>query len=198
MSRQSYLAKIVVFLVLMQLCSLEKTLSRRKRFLYFPNGGTFKLVLGFATPVKLGLKQSMAWGWNFQFQYAEPQTPNNTRIYPPIVGRSRIKRDGRNDRALFYSAIEDILNRNGFSGRACLLRSICENALYSLHHEANGLYGHLLHIALTPDYGDGKAISDLDPVYLEAKKAGEFGVDCSSLYPDCSGSGLLDTISLLE
>ncbi|XP_044258807.1 uncharacterized protein LOC123007521 isoform X2 [Tribolium madens] len=190
------MSKFLVFLVLIHLCSLEKTLYRQKRFLYFPNGGTFKLVLGFATPVKLGLKQSMAWGWNFQFQYAEPQTPNNTRIYPPIIGRSRIKRDDRNDRALFYSAIEDILNRNGFSGRACLLRSICENALHSLHHEANGLYGHLLHIALTPDYGN--AISDLDPVYLEAKKAGEFGVDCSTLYPECGDCGLLDTISLLE
>jgi hypothetical protein len=193
------LFQLVIFLSVFPLCSFEKTLHRQKRFLYYPNGGTFKIVLGFAIPIKLGLRQSMACGWNIQFQYPEPKTTNDTRIYPPIVGASRKKRDSfPNDRSLAYAGFEAILDRNGLNGRACLLRSICENAMENLHHEANGLYGHLLHIALTPDYGDGKPDPELDPVYLEAKEAGEFGVDCASLYPDCHGDGLLDMISLLD
>lgn len=50
-----------------------------------------------------------------------------------------------------------------------------------------------------PDYGDGEIAPDLDPIYMEAKRAGEFGVDCGSLYPHCQhGDGLLDMISLLD
>ncbi|KAJ3666006.1 hypothetical protein Zmor_001466 [Zophobas morio] len=206
MSLASVLPQVICLVILLlsfSLCSTEKNSQRHRRYalpLYYPRGGSFKIVFGFAMPIPLGLKQSMAWGWNLQFQYVAPQYTNNTSIYPPIVGRSREKRDNFvSDRSLAYSGIEAILNRNGLNGRACLLRSICENAMDSLNHEANGLYGHLLHIALTPDYGDGKTDPDLDPVYLEAKKAGEYGVNCGSLYPDCEdGNGLLDMISLLD
>ncbi|KAJ8977383.1 hypothetical protein NQ317_001984 [Molorchus minor] len=87
----------------------------------------------------------------------------------------------------------------GINGRECLLRSICENAVDSTFHEANGLYGHLLHIALTPNYGDGEVDPDLDPVYFDAQQAGEYGVECQSLYTECnSASGLLDSFSILE
>ncbi|RZC35090.1 hypothetical protein BDFB_012806 [Asbolus verrucosus] len=104
--------QVVVLLSILPLCALENSLHRQKRFLYYPNGGTFKLVIGFAIPVQLGLKQSMACGWNLQFQYAEPQTTNNTRIYPPIVGRSREKReDFVSDRALAYRGFEALLSR---------------------------------------------------------------------------------------
>lgn len=34
-------------------------------------------------------------------------------------------------------------------GRNCLLRSICENAMDSVDHEGNGIYGQLLHILLS-------------------------------------------------
>ena len=48
-----------------------------------------------------------------------------------------------------------------------------------------------------PDYGDGIVDDDLDPDYVDAKKAGLYGVDCSTLYPTCElGFGLLDLIAV--
>ncbi|KAF2881346.1 hypothetical protein ILUMI_24825 [Ignelater luminosus] len=161
---------------------------------------SFKLVIGVAIPVKLGLKQSMVYALNFQYQYVAAQNRSQLEVYPPIISRSRDKRQiEKSDRALVYLGLESLMNRYGINGKSCILRSICENAMESLHHEANGLYGHLMHIILTPDYGDGEIDEDLDADYLDAQKAGEYGVDCLSLFPACPyGHGILDLISLLE
>lgn len=57
----------------------------------------------------------------------------------------------------------------------------------------------IIQMCFSPDYGDGEVDEDLDPCYLEAQRAGEFGVDCFSLFRDCDrGEGLLDLISLLD
>lgn len=67
-------------------------------------------------PIPLGIKQSMAIGWNLQWQY--PCATNITQLqsYPPVVGKSRDKRNIENedrpsDRALAYKGFEDILER---------------------------------------------------------------------------------------
>ncbi|XP_018573081.1 uncharacterized protein LOC108912356 [Anoplophora glabripennis] len=160
-----------------------------------------KIVFGLAIPVKLGPMQTIGMGWNFQFQYTEPTNITQLQTYPPVVSaRSRDKREMQeSDRALFYSGLEGVLNSEGIDGRACILRSICENAADSTFHEANGLYGHLIHIALTPDYGDGEVDPQLNPIYYEAQKAGEYGVECDTLYPDCNcRNGFLDLFSVVE
>ncbi|CAH2004315.1 unnamed protein product [Acanthoscelides obtectus] len=87
--------------------------SRTKRYLVFPRGGSFKIVIGIGIPVKLGTMQSMAIGWNFQAQYMLPQNITQLQSYPPVVGRR--KRDGeKNDRELFYTALEKILDRPNY------------------------------------------------------------------------------------
>lgn len=71
-------------------------------------------MIGIAIPVKLGSRQSMAIGWNFQYQYTEAQNASQVETYPPIVSRSRDKRDEtsvKNDRELAYLAIESMLER---------------------------------------------------------------------------------------
>lgn len=111
--------------------------GRSKRFVVFPFGGTFKvtvnyervsaqwiyvvldpmpqLVIGIGIPVKLGSRQSMAIGWNFQYQYATAQNVTQLETYPPIISsRSRDKREERgpiSDRELAYSGVESLLNR---------------------------------------------------------------------------------------
>lgn len=51
----------------------------------------------------------------------------------------------------------------------------------------------------SPTHGNGVAEADLDPVYLEAQKAGEYGVECESLYANCEmDSGFLGLFSILE
>lgn len=50
-----------------------------------------------------------------------------------------------------------------------------------------------------PTYGDGEADPELDTVYLDAQRAGEFGVECDTLYPNCQiDSGFLGLFSVLE
>lgn len=108
--------------------------------------------MGFAIPVSLGTKQSMGMGLNFQFQFTEPADLNDVLPpYPPIVVREKRENPKINmsDRILTYLAIESLLDKHGVKGRECLLRSICENAMYPLNHNANGLYGELLHIIFT-------------------------------------------------
>lgn len=53
---------------------------------------------------------------------------------------------------LIYLVFVHILNyifRHGLKGRECLLRTICDNALYNLEHDGNGLYGQVLNIIFT-------------------------------------------------
>lgn len=53
----------------------------------------------------------------------------------------------------------------------------------------------LKHI-FSPDYGGEDP--DLE-MYIEAQRAGEYGVDCLSLYNQCKyGDGIMDLISLLD
>ncbi|XP_056633415.1 uncharacterized protein LOC130443000 [Diorhabda sublineata] len=179
---------------------------RGKRYIVYPKGGSYKLVIGIGTPLKLGLKQSMAIGWNLQMQYSVPQNASQILTsYPPVYTGKRsvdsleIYTKQKSDRALFYGAFEEILDNHGLNGKHCLLRSICENAMDSLAHDANGLFGHLFDIILTPNYGTGELSSDLDPVYLEAQQAGIYGVDCKSLYTDCFlENGFLGLFSILD
>lgn len=50
-------------------------------------------------------------------------------------------------RALLYASVEDMLAGFGFSGRACMLRAICEAHAYPL--KGYGLLGEMLKLFLT-------------------------------------------------
>ncbi|CAG9817213.1 unnamed protein product [Phaedon cochleariae] len=143
----------------------------------------------------------MSIGWNFQMQYDVPTNITMLQQYPPFYDRKfREKRTTEEtDRSLFYKAFEDVLNGAGIDGRDCILRSICENAAESLHHEANGLYGLIFHIVFTPNYGNEAGDSNMDPSYMEAQRAGEYGVECHTLYSKCTlDDGLIGLFSILD
>ncbi|XP_023012620.1 uncharacterized protein [Leptinotarsa decemlineata] len=188
-----------LMLVFLPLIPGGKFLHREKRYVIFPRGGSYKMVIGIGTPLKLGSKQSMSIGWNFQMQYAVPTNLTQIQTYPPNYTGRRKRGLLESDRSMIYRGFEDVLNGAGIDGKACILRSICENAMDSMNHEANGLFGLLFHIAFTPSYGDGQIDPDLDPEYLDAQKAGEYGVDCSTLYANCSwGDGILGLFTILD
>ncbi|XP_017774919.1 PREDICTED: uncharacterized protein LOC108561480 [Nicrophorus vespilloides] len=185
----------------------SQILLRNKRHLIYPLRALWKLIIGLAIPVKLGKKQSLGIGWNLQFQYGLPTKSSEViKSYPPIISKEAkrsVDEDVPSQRELLYVAIESMLDRDGVNGRDCVLRTICDNAMSPLHHEANGLYGELLHIALTPNYSrDGQAehgAEAIDEIYLDAQRAGNYGVDCISLYPGCpSGHGIMDSTSILD
>ncbi|KAI4459033.1 hypothetical protein MML48_6g00000461 [Holotrichia oblita] len=198
--------RVVEYIFLMVLpiviTTTNVTLHRSKRWLVYPFGGQVKVVVGISWPVRLGSKQEMSCSLNLQFQFPQAQNITQLHQFPPIISRStRDKREEENrmsDRMMAYIGVEEILNRYGMDGHNCLLRNICENAMYSVNHEVNGIYGKLLHIFLSPDYGDGEVDEDLDVAYVDAQKAGYYGVDCFSLYPGCPyGGAVLDLISTL-
>ncbi|KAG5878630.1 hypothetical protein JTB14_030693 [Gonioctena quinquepunctata] len=196
MNIQSIIPLIIGFL---NLVYCDETVHRSKRYVFFPYGGSFKIVIGIGTPVKLGMKQSMAIGWNLQMQYALPTNVTQVENYPPTYTGRRKREVEECDRSLIYRGVEDVLNGAGIDGKACISRAICENASDNMHHEANGLFGLLFHIVFTPTYGDEEISPELDHVYLEAQKAGEYGVECTTLYPSCTwGEGLLGLFTVLD
>lgn len=56
--------------------------------------------------------------------------------------------DTRASRWLVYDGFAKLLDTKGFSGRACVLRGICESAETKFTHHS-GLFGELLHIVFT-------------------------------------------------
>ncbi|XP_066252247.1 uncharacterized protein [Euwallacea similis] len=193
--------RLLTILAALQLITLQAH-HREKRYLLFPFQGTFKTVYSFALPWKLGPKQEMGVGWNFQFQYPLPYNTTAISNYPPSLSRnSRDKREldegmMLSDRAVFYSAVEDFLDKQNINGRQCLLKTICENADFTHFDDDGGLLGQILNVFLTPDNGNGPDPL-LDEAYSDAQKAGEFGADCNSLYSGCNlGKSFFDLSSI--
>ncbi|CAH0588176.1 unnamed protein product [Chrysodeixis includens] len=88
----------------------------------------------------------------------------------------------------FYKVIEHMVERYGYSGRPCLLRTICEAAEVPFTHE-NGLLGEIGHILFTPSTTKDTLSHHTDNEYHAAERLGrEIGVDCEELFPECEGS----------
>lgn len=71
------------------------------------------MVIGIGVPVKLGSRQSLAIGWNFQAQYNVPRNISELQQYPPnyVNGRDISKRESPvSERVVVYHALEEILN----------------------------------------------------------------------------------------
>ncbi|TMW41221.1 hypothetical protein DOY81_013699, partial [Sarcophaga bullata] len=92
-----------------------------------------------------------------------------------------------------YKGLEGLANRMGLSGRACVLKSICETAETPFHYY-NGLLGELLHILLTPSSSSDKLSEHADNEYFQAEHLGRSGANCQKVYKDCPRS-LVDHFS---
>ncbi|KAF7277090.1 hypothetical protein GWI33_009457, partial [Rhynchophorus ferrugineus] len=72
-------------------------------------------VYSFAIPWKLGPKQDMGVGWNFQFQYPLPYNTTAITNFPTLSRENRNRRDTAenpvSDRAMFYEGIERLLDQ---------------------------------------------------------------------------------------
>ncbi|KAF7387771.1 hypothetical protein HZH66_010538 [Vespula vulgaris] len=89
------------------------------------------------------------------------------------------------DRRLAYDIITKKLENNGYSGKNCLLKTICEIAKYSL--KGNGLLGDIVRILFAPSSSQEENLPD------DIIKA-EFEENCNRRYEDCEKS-LLDIVS---
>ncbi|XP_022129887.2 uncharacterized protein LOC111003593 [Pieris rapae] len=95
-----------------------------------------------------------------------------------------------------YKIIEHMISRYGYSGRPCLLRTICEAAEVPFTYE-NGLLGEIGHILFTPSSTKDTLSHHTDNEYHAAERLGrsirEEG-NCESLFPECESS-ILDTFT---
>ncbi|GBP60352.1 hypothetical protein EVAR_91387_1 [Eumeta japonica] len=195
----------LIAIILQEVESLKSELKTKRQInsipLVYPYGGTYKLLVGFAEPVPNDEHINLLFVANFQYQYLQFQNISELSQYYFIDTVSREQREAdlnnRNDeRLIFYKALEQMLDAKGFSGRACLLRAICEAAQHPF--EEQGLVGEILHILLTPDYGRSP-FQEADAEwrdtmweYVSARAAGRQMFSCACIYEDCpEGQGRL-------
>lgn len=79
-------------------------------------------------------------------QYYLPYEASQWTASPDIMRKREIPNKVLLDA---YLPIEKFLEQNGFVGRACLLRSICEAANSPFNHESMDLLGEIAHVILT-------------------------------------------------
>ncbi|XP_050668074.1 uncharacterized protein LOC126967582 [Leptidea sinapis] len=93
----------------------------------------------------------------------------------------------------FYKILEHMVERYGFSGRPCLLRTICEAAEVPFTYE-NGLLGEIGHILFTPSSTKDELSHHTDNEYHAAERVGReavlSGSSCESVFPECESSVL--------
>ncbi|RVE47600.1 hypothetical protein evm_007697 [Chilo suppressalis] len=176
--------------------------------LVYPYGSTYKLLIGFTTPVPNKDHINFAFAANFQYQYIQFQNISNLSQYYAIKTVSREQREAdllarRDERPIFYKSVTDMLNSKGFNGLECVQRAICEAAQYTIEEE--GLIGEILHILLTPDYGRSP-FEEKDPYwddmmapYKDAATVGRQMFSCAYVYSGCpEGQGIMELISILR
>ncbi|XP_023314481.1 chitinase 3 [Trichogramma pretiosum] len=98
------------------------------------------------------------------------------------------------DRSTVYTVIRNKLDRAGFPGHDCLLRSICETSEQPLDH--NGIVGDVMTVIFTPS--TSRPEDDLPEGVREAEAAGRSGspASCDKYKLRCP-IGLFDLVSKL-
>lgn len=171
---------------------------------------------------RFGIERSLHhYHENHQHDHNEDQEPQQQQR----SSTDTIFNDGT--RQFAYDTFEGFAQRRtGIDGRQCLLRAICEAAQTPIEHV--GLFDEMLQLFLTyvahrerdPPvsflFGSMEIIvcglfvvffyfdmcrptDDVREEYVEARRAGLYGVDCLSLFARCPmGSSLLDGISYFK
>ncbi|XP_041766406.1 uncharacterized protein LOC121590636 [Anopheles merus] len=162
-----------------------KVLSRRKRFIVFPEGSSFSV----AVCMTIGLYgnpnyQFVSWALNWGIAY---NLPNQTLSFQkemtepkPMVQR-RFRRD-------LYQKLEVIMDSMGYDGRDCILRALCESSQYfggkgqnMVAEMLRTLFSYPKQKVLSFEHADHR-------LYDEAHRKGRNMAPCQSLYGNCQFS----------
>ncbi|XP_076682218.1 uncharacterized protein LOC143376166 [Andrena cerasifolii] len=199
--------RVFVASVLLAFCtgSIASALDRErgKRYLVFPEPGAVaptkvQLILGLGLPMEVDV--SLIIGYVMKFNYVLPYnasylTDSYVRYDRSIDGGA----DGddyfspgdEGSRAISRWEIYEILESAlGGSGKACVLRAICEASAAPLAR-VHGLSSELIHLLLTPSTTSEPSRTDFDRVYHAAEIMGrQAAAGCDSLFPECAESPL--------
>jgi len=162
--------------------------SRKKRSVIFPTGSDLSFDVGLSIPISALSATSTTFDIGVPFTY---NLPNSTAS---LVYTGRKMED---EHSAVFEMAEDLLNKFGIDGKACVLRLICELA-ESKGLPYNGLMGRAIETLFLIDYG----MSNTDRLYeyISARMYGEHTGDCLTAYPQCPFSAfqLLDPEELLQ
>lgn len=130
---------------------------------------------------------SMTLGYVLKCNYNLPY--NTTDFTQPYIRYQRdIKNDGMS-RWELYRIFELALNSLG-SGKACLLRAVCEIAENSFD-QRHGLFGELLHIFFNPSTTQESYKFYEDREYHAAELIGRLSIgECKSIFHECTQNPL--------
>ncbi|OWR53527.1 hypothetical protein KGM_209546 [Danaus plexippus plexippus] len=151
--------------------------TRRKRSLVYSEGGAMNAIdlsdVNTELPLDEAIRRQELIDRNHLEEEEEPQRMN---------------------RWDFYKIMEHMMERYGYSGRPCLLRTICEAAEVPFTYE-NGLLGEIGHILFTPSTTKDSLSHHTDNEYHAAERLGrDVGRNCESLFPECESS-ILETFT---
>uniref|UniRef100_A0A0K8W4Q0 Uncharacterized protein n=1 Tax=Bactrocera latifrons TaxID=174628 RepID=A0A0K8W4Q0_BACLA len=125
----------------------QRILSRRKRYLAFPEGTSFTI----SVCITIGIIGNpyysyMSFGLNFGVGY---DLPNATWVLNQLHGLSRrplpMAVHHRRSKRAIYERIAEAVNNMGYSGRDCVLRALCESRQY-FSRTKMGMIGEILRV----------------------------------------------------
>ncbi|CAK9811626.1 hypothetical protein ANTQUA_LOCUS6888 [Anthophora quadrimaculata] len=205
--------QFVVLFLLWTMCVHEfmscTSIERRKRYLVYPKPGDMaptkvQLILGLGLPMEVDV--STIIGYVMKFNYVLPYNASYLtdsyvrydRSIRPDVEAERTTDESPSDhqeearvitRWEIYEILESVINGSQ-SGKACLLRAICEASAAPFTNR-HGLSSQLIHVLLTPSTTAEPFRNELDRVYHAAELIGrQGGSSCHTSFPECSDSPL--------
>ncbi|CAL7939731.1 unnamed protein product [Xylocopa violacea] len=186
----------------------DASLERDRRYLVFPKPTNVtptkvQMIIGLGLPMEVDV--SLIIGYVMKFNYYLPYnvsylTEPYVRYERSIKSDTGVHEDGepearkQGERSIItrweiYEILESLIG-DSRSGKACLLRAICE-ASAAPFNNVHGLTSQFLHILLTPSTTSEPFRTDFDRVYRAAEIMGRQAVSsCDSLFPECPESPL--------
>ncbi|KAJ8936658.1 hypothetical protein NQ318_020638 [Aromia moschata] len=183
-TKSSVTSFVVIFLgTIIERCSTDDYTVPNILKLRFREASTMGIFVAISFPIDLPGRE-VYYSHFFEAIHALPSNETSYE-YPPLIERTL-------DRQMVYNAMEKKISSNGYPGRACLLRTICEVG-QSAVDEVNGVLGEIIHILLTPS---STINNDLPPEYEEAEIQGR-NHDCAGYNQNCTVS-FLDFVTWIQ
>ncbi|XP_039446524.1 uncharacterized protein LOC120425951 isoform X2 [Culex pipiens pallens] len=163
-------------------------LSRKKRFVVFPEGASFSVAVCMTVGVYGNPNYQMfSWALNWGIAY---NLPNQTLTYQQDLMMPKPMAQRRNRRDLYHK-LEVAMNSMGYDGRNCILRALCESSQY-FGRKGTNMVAEMLRSLFS--FPKSKVLSmehEDTRIYDAAHRKGKNRVMCQSLYPEC-GFSLLE------
>ncbi|XP_022824758.1 uncharacterized protein LOC111355215 [Spodoptera litura] len=139
---------VVVFLSCVQFSALSesrdvsKILSRRKRYVAFPEGSSFScagcVTVGLiGQPAPSSSPGTFTFSLNWAIAYELPNVTEATIYFLQKKYYKRQHLQKRINRRELYGKLETILDNMGYSGRECILKTLCETTQRLVPHGDN-------------------------------------------------------------